>query len=161
MTNDQASLSDAAYGRAYTGILRTMNAYLISLDTGDFDTLGACFLPDGILEVGQGVQFVGPIAIGDLLSTRRSERYAKARPGYYQRHHMTSHLLDIHSAEAASATSYYLITTDLGIDSLGVYHDEFRLQDGRWRLALRRATRDWTAPASLSVENFAASEPAG
>lgn len=138
---------------AREGIRDTLARYCHCADSGRFSELAELFANDGILEIDGREPLRGRAAIIAFLgSTKRSLAADVAQP--YIRHHLSSVVIEIRNATAASARSYFLAITDRGPDHWGRYRDEFVQVDGRWLFRHRRvrpdghSERSWRATRS-------------
>jgi ketosteroid isomerase-like protein len=121
--------------------------YNLAGDRGRIDELVDCFADDAVLEIegepparGREAIAARMRAAGDALAARAGRRLL--------RHHVTTSLVELASRDLASARSYFLVVTEIGVDHSGRYVDRFRREEGRWRIAHRRVAVDWFAPDS-------------
>lgn len=120
-------------------------------DRGRSAELAACFLPDGVLDVGEhGGRWEGRAEIERQLDAV-AERVAAAgtAPGPVQ-HHVTSVVIDLVDTTAADVRAYFCVFTDLGPDHWGTYRDHVQLDaiDGTWRFASRTVRVTGRSPES-------------
>lgn len=122
-------------------------------DRGRSAELAGLFAPDGFLDVGDhGGRWTGPDEIAAQLAAV-ADRVASAgsSPGPV-RHHVSSLLVDVIQPDEATASSYFLVFTAVGVDHWGRYRDRFRRgADGTWRFAERSVRVDGHVPGSLMV----------
>lgn len=122
-------------------------------DRGRSAELAGLFAPDGFLDVGDhGGRWTGPDEIQAQLAAV-ADRVASAgsSPGPV-RHHVSSLVVEVTRPDAATASSYFLVFTAVGIDHWGRYRDRFtRASDGTWRFAERSVRVDGHVPGSLMV----------
>ena len=116
--------------------------YTYNGDRGRIEALGACFAADGVLEFPGG-RGVGPEGILPALTGagRRSELT-------FVRHHITNPLIEL-DGDAATARSYFAVSSDNGPDHSGTYADRLARTAAGWRFAHRRVRVDWQSEASL------------
>ncbi len=125
--------------------------YTLAGDRGRSTELADLFAVDGALDVGDhGGRWTGRAEIVRQLDAV-ADRVASAgtSPGPV-RHHVSSLVIDVSSPSEASASSYFLVLTAIGIDHWGRYRDRLTTDDaGRWRFAERTVRVDGQAPNSL------------
>lgn len=132
----------------HVAIMATMGAYHVAVDDGDIAGLAATFAEDGSLEVSNGSIFAGRREIFDALTKRRAEREAGQAEAIFQRHHLTTRRIALGGADEARCVSYFLVTTELGLDHSGRYVDRFVRVGTDWLIASRRVEVDWRHPRS-------------
>jgi hypothetical protein len=138
-------MSDLALLLAIEGVRRTLARYNIAGDRGHSEELSSTFQASGVLETPERKLF-GRLAITKeliRLQTRMDPRLTRVR------HHLTTSLIDIELPDLARAKSYFLVTTDIGIDHTGVYNDTLRLQAGEWLFETRKVRLDFVAKETL------------
>lgn len=134
---------------AYTAILHTMSIYHINLDQGDFQAFGGAFTENGIFETTSGIRLVGRSNICETFAHRREERSKDFAPGsIFQRHHLTSRLIEMAGPHSATAYSYVMLMSEVGLDHFGTYHDKFQKIGDRWLISHRKSQVDWISPKS-------------
>ena len=116
--------------------------YTYNGDRGRLAELAACFAADGVLEF-PGNRLQGPEAIAAGLGG--GERNP-ARS--FVRHHITNPLIEV-DGDAATARSYFAVTSDNGPDHSGTYSDRLVRTAQGWRFTHRVVRIDWQAPTSL------------
>jgi len=123
-------------------------------DGGRSAELAGLFHPDGVLDVGEhGGRWSGRTEIEAQLDAVAA-RVAAAGPGPGPvRHHVSSLLVDVTSPTTATASSYFLVLTAIGVDHWGRYRDQVAVDpaDGAWRFVERRVRVDGHAEGSLLV----------
>lgn len=135
---------------AREAIRYTIELYNRASDTADYDLHHQVFHPDGLFEVqGQGA-LQGPDAIIAMLLPAARRRGA-FDSGNFQRHNLTTTMIDFTAPDRAKVTTYIIVVTELGIDHAGRYDDEFVPHGDRWLIARRRATMEWSRPDSRFV----------
>jgi hypothetical protein len=68
------------------------------------------------------------------------------------RHVSATHQVDVDDADHARGRAYYVVFLDDGPDHWGRYIDEYRCDDGVWRIARRRVTVDGRVPGSWASD---------
>lgn len=117
--------------------------YTYNGDRGRVAELAACFADDGVLEY-PGAKAQGPQAIAATLSGGGTRNPALR----FVRHHITNPLIEV-TGDAATARSYFAVTSNNGPDHSGTYDDRLvRTGDG-WRFAQRRVRVDWQSAETL------------
>ncbi|HWB67523.1 MAG TPA: nuclear transport factor 2 family protein [Mycobacteriales bacterium] len=113
------------------GVRRTLATYCQTCDDGRFDEFGGCFTTDAVVVV-MGQEIHGREAIQAWITDAMPEK----RRG----RHITINSLIDSDAEPVSAVSdfaFLAIRPELRISVAGRYHDQFRLDGGRWRFSRR------------------------
>ncbi|MEZ5137505.1 MAG: nuclear transport factor 2 family protein [Acidimicrobiales bacterium] len=119
-------------------------------DRGRSDDLAACFLEDGVLDVGEhGGRWEGREEIRRQIDAVARRAAAEGAAGPVQ-HQVSSVLIDLLDTTAAEVRSYFCVLTDIGVDHWGTYRDRVELDhaDGTWRFASRTVRVLGRAPAS-------------
>jgi ketosteroid isomerase-like protein len=124
----------------------TIARYAHLVDRGRMDEIATLFADDGTLEAGHLPAVRGREAIRQFLTGTKSRLAATART--LVRHHVTSVTVDVTSPDAATASSYYLVLGERGIDHWGLYRDTFVRVGGRWLFLHRRVRTDGRSPDS-------------
>lgn len=121
------------------GIQQLYSRYCFGFDRKDAELFAGCFVPDGVLAVGDR-EYAGH----DTL--RAVAEFAGDRP----RHHYLNPLVDEVRGDRARARAYFL-TVDVGNgenSGCGEYVDELvRSDDGAWRFVRRRIDFHWQSEA--------------
>ncbi len=123
-------------------------------DGGRSAELARLFRADGVLDVGDhGGRWEGRVEIEaqlDAVATRVAA--AGSAPGPV-RHHVSSLVIDMASPTEATASSYFLVLTAIGVDHWGRYRDQMTVDpiDGAWRFVERRVRVDGAGAGSLLV----------
>jgi len=134
---------------AYTSIVHTMSLYHVQLDEGDFVAFGKAFADNAVFETTSGTRLVGRENICTTFAKRREERLKSHDPDrIFQRHHLTTRFIEIHDSESASAISYVMLMSEIGLDHFGTYRDTFRNCSGDWLISHRRSQVEWISPQS-------------
>lgn len=130
-------------------------------DRGKSADLAALFALDGVLDVGEhGGRWEGRHTIAQRLD-EVAERMVRSgeTPGPV-RHHVSSLVIAVVSPTEATASSYFLVLTAIGVDHWGRYRDRFVCVDGKWQFAERSVRVDGHTPGSLMVADPGTPEPA-
>ncbi len=114
--------------------------YAHLVDRGRMDDVVALFAEDGTLEAGHLPPVLGREAIRTFLTSTKSRLAATART--LVRHHVTSVTVEVTSPDAATASSYFLVLGERGIDHWGLYRDSFVRVHGKWLFLHRRVRTD-------------------
>ncbi|GKY87036.1 nuclear transport factor 2 family protein [Sinisalibacter aestuarii] len=133
--------------QAYIDICLTQGRYAVGLDSADFALVGSAFVEDATFQTPAGVVWEGRATIVENLSTGHQARKGGA-PGIFQRHHVTTRHVVLDDPMTASVDSYFVVTTENGLDFSGTYKDLFRKEDGGWLIGARVITCDWLHPQS-------------
>lgn len=130
-------------------IRHTMSLYHAGSDSGDYDRLGLAYAPDGAMAGGKPlVRTVGREAIVARLDQAADERGRQGRDGRFQRHHLSTSIVEFDSPTEASGTSYFLVLTEAGPDHAGVYTDRFVKIEGKWFIQERQIALEWIRAGS-------------
>jgi len=117
----------------------TVARYNRAGDRGRFAEMVECFTPDGVLVIHGEHEHRGREALRAFFSGVN----ASAQPGFtHLRHCVTNLTIDVDGADAASATAYFQVITDIGLDHWGRYRDRLVPCEGRWLLAERSVKTD-------------------
>jgi hypothetical protein len=141
---------------ARESIRQTMVRYTMAGDRLRVDDFVAVFTEDAVLE-SEGVpasdtfRYEGRQAVREWLSrwTRTPQDTQRTHQATFIRHHLSTSDIELTSADAARARTYWTAYTDIGPDHCGYYLDTFRKIDSRWLIAHRRIRLDWRSPQSL------------
>jgi hypothetical protein len=122
-------------------IENTISHYAWGFDSNDMDLLVDCFTEDAeVIIVGEPV--IGRDAIRKLYSEGRASRTSAEQP----RHLMLNLAILEESEKEARTVCYFMGALATGsqfeFTSLGWYEDRFVNEDGRWRIAYRKAHFD-------------------
>lgn len=122
----------------------TIARYAHGADTGHFEALADCFTADGVLEL-EGEKVVGREAIRDFLG-RQAQSVARTPAVTYVRHHVASTWIEVAGRAAATARSYFVVLTDVGVDHWGRYRDALVPDGDRWRFTRRTVRTEGRTP---------------
>ncbi|MCU1497312.1 MAG: hypothetical protein JWM47_1265 [Acidimicrobiales bacterium] len=123
-------------------------------DRGRIVDLAELFAVDGALDVGEhGGRWEGRDEIvARLRAVAERIAVAGSSPGPV-RHHVSSLAIDASVPKEATASSYYLVFTEIGVDHWGRYRDRFAVgPDGVWRFVERVVSLDGHVEGSLVVD---------
>ncbi|MCU1352156.1 MAG: hypothetical protein JWM05_1365 [Acidimicrobiales bacterium] len=123
-------------------------------DRGRAAELAACFTGDGVLDVGaHGGRWVGRAEIEAQISAT-VERIAAAGDSAGSgpvHHHVSSTVIDVATSQEATASSYFVVLTAVGVDHWGRYRDRLRPEADRWLLSERVVRVDGHVASSVVV----------
>ena len=138
---------DHAEAIAREEIRDVISRYNHAGDRGRLDELVRCFAPDGVLDLKDTPPLEGRDAIAAHLGGVVT-RLAAATTRPVLRHHVSSIRIELEGGDAASAASYFLVFTEVGLDHWGRYGDRFARIEGEWLIAHRRVRVDGATPSS-------------
>lgn len=116
-------------------------------DARKADAYAACFTTDGVLQLDP--EIVGRDAIREWMIAPSVIRPADARSPGFVSHHLTTCSIALTGAHTATARTYWLVTTAVGLDHNGYYDDRLRRVQNAWLIEHRKPRTLWTAPDSL------------
>jgi hypothetical protein len=138
---------------ARAAIVAAAHAYARAVDIPDFAKAVEIFREDGIFDMpGQG-EVRGREAISAIMQERELRRRAGV-DGCFQRHNITTSVVELDGPSAALATHYVLVVTELGLDHMGRYEDRLAKTSDAWRVAHRRVSVEWIRPDSRFLKGF-------
>jgi SnoaL-like domain len=124
----------------------TVARYNRAGDRGRYPEMIECFTDDGRLVIVGDAEHRGRPALARFFSGVADT----ARPGLTQlRHCVTNLCIDVDDRAAATASSYFQVITDIGLDHWGRYRDRLVPVGDRWLLAERSVKTDGYAPGSF------------
>jgi hypothetical protein len=138
---------DASEAIAREQIRDVISRYNHAGDRGNIDELTRCFSEDGVLDLEGEDDLVGRAAIHRRLSrvvAASAERGARA----LVRHHVSSVRIELMGPDSATAASYFLVFTEVGLDHWGRYSDHLVRTGREWQIAHRKARVDGATPHS-------------
>lgn len=138
---------------AREAIRDVMARYVAAADRGHYSELAALFTPDGVIGFGERHKYEGREAIATGM-TEAAKRRGAYDDGNFQRHILGQPLIGITDANTASAVTYLLVVSELGVEASGVYIDDFVKQDGSWFIAKRYANMEWGRADSRGGNHF-------
>jgi hypothetical protein len=109
-------------------------------DRGRSDEVAACFLADGVLDVGEhGGRWAGRDEIAAELRAVAERIAAEGGAPSPVHHHVSSVHIELVDATSADVRSYFCVFTDVGPDHWGSYRDRVEVDhvDGSWRFRTR------------------------
>jgi ketosteroid isomerase-like protein len=137
---------DASEAIAREEIRDVISRYNHAGDRGNLDALARCFTEGGVLDLEGEDDFVGRAAIHRRLASVVAASSERARP--LVRHHVSSVRIELTGPDTATAASYFLVFTEVGLDHWGRYADQLARGDGEWRIAHRKVRVDGATPHS-------------
>jgi hypothetical protein len=138
---------DAGEAIAREQIRDVISRYNHAGDRGDLDALARCFSENGVLDLEGEDGLAGRAAIQRRLSQVVSDSVARSeRP--IVRHHVSSVKIDLTGPDTATAASYFLVFTEIGLDHWGRYADRLARSDRGWQFTHRKVRVDGAAPNS-------------
>jgi hypothetical protein len=120
--------------------------YNANADSGRFDHVLECFVPDAVMEL-DGTPYYGRDEILTIF-TRAAELVRQGPEPILVRHHTSTLQIDISGPDAGSSRCYYQVISDQGLDHWGRYLDSYGTIDGRWYFFHRREFLDGRSPHS-------------
>lgn len=116
-------------------------------DRGRLDELVDCFTEDGVMDLEDLPALRGREAIRRHLS-RVVDDLAAATTRATLRHHVASLRIELLGADSATASAYFSVYTEIGLDHWGVYRDRLARVGDAWLLAHRKVRVDGATPRS-------------
>lgn len=117
-------------------------------DARKADAYAGCFTVDGVLELAHET-IAGREAIRAWMQAPSViPAPIDGAPGFVS-HHLTTCSVEFTAPDAATARTYWLVTSAAGLDHNGFYLDRLVREDGAWRIAHRRPRTLWVSPASM------------
>lgn len=117
-------------------------------DARKADDYAACFTDDGVLEL-EDRTIAGRESIRTWMRAPSViPQPASGLPGFVS-HHLTTSRITFCDDHAATARTYWLVTSAAGLDHNGFYVDLLRREGEDWLLAKRRPRTLWIAPGSV------------
>lgn len=132
---------------AREAIRYTLELYNRNSDTADYERHHDVFHPQAAFEVQGKGEVIGPAAIIAMLKPAADKR-GVFDAGNFQRHNLTTTMIEFTGPDTASVVTYIIVVTELGFDHAGRYDDEFVRSGDRWLIMRRRATMEWSRPDS-------------
>ena len=124
-------------------ILRLLHRYAHAMDYGDESAWVDVFTPDGVFDV---IEVVGGHRVHRESGRAAFSAFISAyhKPPFYQKHMMVDPIIQIDGTSARVEAYFMLLQRDEAdgqplLVAFGRYHDRLVKQDGRWRIAERRA----------------------
>lgn len=116
-------------------------------DRGRLGELARCFAEAGVMDLEGVAPLEGRAAIEAHLAGV-VDRLAAAAEHPLLRHHVSSVRIELTGPDSATAESYFLVFTEVGLDHWGRYRDHFSREGGEWRIAHRKVRVDGATPGS-------------
>lgn len=132
---------------AREAIRKTAGLYTRAVDNRRYEELRDVFFEDATIAVHGGAELHGIESIIAAFEAGAGKRGAAAE-GNFQRHNLTTSMIDMTDLEHATVIHYVLVVTELGFDHAGMYRDLFRRSGDRWLIAEREARMEWVRPDS-------------
>ncbi|WP_082983229.1 nuclear transport factor 2 family protein [Mycobacterium sp. 1423905.2] len=126
----------------------TLARYNWSGDSGQLDRLVATFCRDGVLEIRGMPTLQGRSEILAFLTGVTKNVASTATTTAVVRHNVANLLFDDVTPGRAHVSSYFTVTTHIGLDHFGRYRDTLVPDGGTWLIQHRQVTTDWAAPES-------------
>src|SRR5205085_450503 len=97
-------------------------------DARKADAYADCFTADGVLDltIGGGKAITGREAIRAWMKAPSPIPPPADRPAGFISHHITSSKVEMTGPDTASARTYFLVTSPVGLDHNGYYDDRLR-----------------------------------
>jgi len=107
-----------------------------------------CFTEDGVLDLDEQT-ITGRAQLLEWMSAPAViPQPTSGAPGYIS-HHLTTCRISFSGDNAATARTYWLVTSAAGLDHNGFYLDSLRREGDDWLIAHRRPRTLWISPASV------------
>jgi hypothetical protein len=132
---------------ARAGIEKTLAACTQAGDARKAEAYARCFTEDGVLNLGEKIE--GREAIRRYMEAPSPIPQPSASAPGYVSHHLTTCRIELTSATTATARTYWLVTTAVGLDHNGYYDDRFCLIADEWLIASRSPRTLWKSPNTL------------
>lgn len=131
-------------------------------DARKADAYAECFTQGGVLDLtaGRGQAIVGREAIRAWMKAPSVIPPPKDRPAGFVSHHLTTCAITLTGMDTATARTYWLVTSPVGLDHNGYYDDRFERVGEDWLIAHRKPRTLWMAADSL-VRGASQSSPSG
>ena len=139
MTNDELLAREE--------IRHIMAVYNTAGDSIRKEEFGSVFTDDAELTTAQ-FSLCGKSEIMNRLFQRVSDERTNARRPKFVRHNLTTSKIVFESSERAKGRTYFQVNTDIGLDHFGVYNDEFRKENGAWKISRRTVKTEYMAENS-------------
>jgi hypothetical protein len=144
---------------AREAIRKTAALYTRAVDNRRYEELRHVFFADATIAVQGGAELRGIEQIIAAFEAGAEKRGAAAA-GNFQRHNLTTSIIEHTGPEHAEAIHYVLVVTELGFDHAGMYRDRFRRSGDEWLIAEREARMEWVRPDSRFAAWLGQASPA-
>jgi hypothetical protein len=120
-------------------------------DARKADAYAECFTERGVLDLtpGGGGTIEGREAIRAWMQAPSVIPAPQDRPAGFVSHHLTTSAVTLTGRNTATARTYWLVTSPIGLDHNGYYDDRLERVGEAWLIAHRRPRTVWMAPDSL------------
>ena len=137
--------------KARSGIEKTLASIAQAGDARKADAYAECFAEAGVLDLthGGGTTYEGRETIRAWMNAPSPIPQNPDRPAGFISHHITSCRIEVTGPDSATARTYFLVTSPVGLDHNGYYDDRFVQVGGDWLVEHRRPRTLWFAPGSL------------
>ncbi|OBI92691.1 nuclear transport factor 2 family protein [Mycobacterium asiaticum] len=126
----------------------TLARYNWSGDAGLVDDLAATFCSDGVLEIRGRQPLQGRSEIAEFLGGLTGNIATGADVKPIVRHNVANVLFTGLTPERAFVSSYFTVTTHVGLDHFGRYRDVLVPDADTWLIKHRKVSTDWAATDS-------------
>jgi hypothetical protein len=133
--------------RTREAIMFTAILYNANGDAGDYENHRNVFTADAEMSVQDSIFLRGIDEIVAGLRAGGEARHAFDE-GNFQRHHLSTPVIELTAEDTARAQHYLIVTTELGFDHTGKYVDELVRRGERWLIRRRVAFMEWVRPDS-------------
>ena len=135
-----------------SAIEHLLSRYPFLVDRQKFAELASLFTPDGVMEGPVGPPGIGRAGIEEFFR-HSATKPVTGRAPKLMRHNVTSQRVDLLDEQHASADSYFMALTDIGLDHWGRYRDTIVQVDGNWLIAKRLLVVDGCTAGSWWEQN--------
>jgi hypothetical protein len=137
------------------GIEKTLAACTQAGDARKADAYASCFTVSGVLELAsarhEGREAIRAfMAAPSVIGTGAAAGSSSHRSPGFVSHHLTTCRVELTAPTAAKVRTYWLVTTEAGLDHNGYYDDSFELVGDDWLIAYRRPRTLWVSPESFT-----------
>jgi hypothetical protein len=143
---------------AREAIRYTIELYNRNSDMADYERHAEVFAPEAHFVVRGLGEARGLHEILAMLRPGAKSRGAYD-PANFQRHNLTSTMIELTGADTADATTYVCVTSELGFDHFGRYDDQFVRSGSRWLIVKRHAAMEWSRPESRFAKWLGEAQP--
>jgi hypothetical protein len=135
---------------AREAIRYTVGLYHKNGDFGDYDNHVNVFDADAEMVIQGGKVLKG---VHEIIGALRAGAMARGafQGQNFQRHHLTTAMIELTSETTAEGRHYIIVVTELGFDHTGTYIDQYVKHADRWLISRRQATMEWARPESRFV----------
>jgi hypothetical protein len=108
----------------------------------------ACFTEDGVLELEDRAVTGREAILRWMQAPSVIPPPTNGLPGFIS-HHLTTSRIALSGTNAATARTYWLVTSAAGFDHNGYYVDTLRRDNDNWLIVHRRPRTLWISPTSV------------